>query len=148
MRWRARSFVLFVSVFLTTGCQQSYSRYQIRMLIDTSSIPDSTYEITAYRGVMPQSYAVLFDIPNDRVEVFMEHSPFTEKIGQGSAGVYIDEFHARIKRHRAVRINDQEETVRGYLMVSNILNDRVQFVGKRILVTIQDPYNEYLRSPR
>jgi hypothetical protein len=67
-------------------------------------------------------------------------------IGLDSAGDYIDEFHTRNKGYRVLRISDENGTVRGYLVVSNLLNDQVRIAGERITVTIEDPYYGYLRS--
>ena len=130
------------------GCQSQQIRTQNATLIDASSIPDQKYDITEYKGSVAKSYAVLFDIPDDRTELFMNYTPFTDKVGLDSPGGYIDTFHERIKGHRTLRISDQEGNVKGYLMVSNILTDRVRPAGKRIEVIIEDPYQEYLRSTR
>jgi len=134
--------VMAIGVILE-GCQHGY---QARTFVDSSSIPDQTYDVTEYRGPEPRSYAVLFEIPDDGTEVFMRHTPFTEKIGTGSARGYIDEFHTRIRGYRTLRIADQNGTVRAYLMVSNLLNDQIRPAGKRIMVTIEDPYFGYLQS--
>jgi hypothetical protein len=123
------------------GCQS----YPIRTLVDPSSIPDQNYEITEYRGPMSGSYAVLFDIPDDGTAVVMQHTPFTERIGLGSPGAYVAEFETRIRGHRTLRISDEQGTVRGFLMVSNLLNDQVRPVGKGFIVNIEDPYFGYIR---
>lgn len=141
-----RSIVLVAMVavvFILEGCQASY---QVRTSVDASSIPDQTYDVTEYRGPMPRSYAVLFDIHGDGTEVFMKHTPFTEKIGLDSAHHYFDEFRLQIRGYRALRISDQNGTVRGYLMASNLLNDEIRPVGERIMVAIEDPYFDYLQS--
>jgi hypothetical protein len=95
---------------------------------------------------MSGAYAVLLDIADDGIEVVMQHTPFTEKIGLDSAGDYIDEFDTRNKGYRVLRISDENGTVRAYLVVSNLLNDQVRIAGERITVTIEDPYYGYLRS--
>jgi hypothetical protein len=146
-RIRARAAIVTVGLVLA-GCQSQQIRTENPTLIDASSIPDQKYDITEYRGPMAESYAVLFDIPDDGTELFMKYSPFIDKVGVDSPDGYIDTFHGRIKGHRTLRISDQEGNVKGYLMVSNILTDRVRPAGKRIEVIIEDPYQEYLRSAR
>ena len=133
--------------FILMGCQ-SHQGYQVRTFVDASSIRDQMYDVTEYRGSMSRSYAVLFDIPDDGMDVVMQHTPFTEKIGLDSPGDYVDEFHSRIKGHRVLRISDQNGTVRGYLIASNLLNDQVRPARERIVVTIEDPYQSYLRTGR
>jgi hypothetical protein len=130
---------------ILVGCQSDQG-YQIRTFVDLSSIPEQPYDVTEYRGSMSGAYAVLLEIADDGIEVVMQHTPFTEKIGLDSAGDYIDEFHTRNKGYRVLRISDENGTVRAYLVVSNLLNDQVRIAGERITVTIEDPYYGYLRS--
>jgi len=132
-----------IGVFLIVGGCQTYQAYTF---LDPSSIPDQTYEVTVYEGPMARSYAVLFDIPDDGVEVLMEHTSFVEKAGLDFSGKYVDEFQTRVKGQRTLRISDREGTVRGYFMVSNLLNYRIQPFGERIMVSVEDPYYGYLRS--
>jgi len=129
-------------VFILGGCQS----YLVRTFVDVSSIPDQEYLITIYNGPMAESYAVLFDIPDDSTEMFMRHTSFTEKIGVDSSRDYIDEFHARTRSHRTLRIGDQDGTVKGYLIVSNLLNYLIRPADEGIMVSIEDPYHGYLQS--
>ncbi len=129
---------------LLNGCPKGKS--VIPTFVDASSIPDVSYRITEYRGPTAASYAVLFDIPNDTTELFMEHAPFVDKVGSDSSRGYVDEFHSRIKGGRTLRISDQGGNVRGYLLVSNLLNYRIQLVGERIKVSINDPYYDQFQS--
>ncbi len=114
------------------GCRSDITR----TLIDASSIPDQTYDVTVYRGRSFRSYAVLFDIPDDGTEVFMKYTSVTQKIGMDSPRKYIDELNSKIRFYRTTRIGDQHGTVRGYLLVSNALDYRIRYVGERIEVTV------------
>jgi len=134
--------ILIAMILIVSGCKKGV----IRTYVDASSIPDQSYDVTVYRGPMARSYAVLFDIPDDGVRVFMKHTSFTEKIGLDSSRGYIDEFRTRIKRHRTVRISGQDGEVRGYLLASNLLNYVIQPAGVSIMVSIEDPYLGYLQS--
>ena len=120
----------------------------IRTSVEASAIPDHRYDVTVYDGSMRSSYAVLFEIPDDGKKMSMRYSSFTDKVGLDSPGDYIDELKARTKGHRAVRIGEEDGTVRGYLLVSNLLNYRVQTAGESIVVAIEDPYFGYLHSGR
>ena len=136
--------MLVVGVLMNAGCQKEV----IRTSLEASAIPDHRYDVTVYDGPMRGSYAVLFEIPNDDKRVSMRYGSFTEKVGLDSPGDYIDELRARTKGHRAVRIGEQDGTVRAYLLVSNLLNYRIQTAVESIVVTIEDPYFGYLHSGR
>jgi hypothetical protein len=132
-------------VFILEGCQGIQDSL-IRTAVDPLSIPDQTYEVTVFRGPMSGSYAVLLDIPEDTIDVFMGYTVFTEKMGLDSSQPYLEELDARTRGYRTLRISSQDGTIRGYLLVSNLLNDRIQPSGEKIMVTIEDPYHGYLRS--
>lgn len=146
---RIRSaLVLLVLGFAAVGCKSQEIRPNLRILVEASSIPTQDYVVTEYRGATRQAYAVLLDIPDDGVELLMRPARFTEKIGLKAGGEYVRQFHVRVKRFRVIRIADEEDRVRGYLMVSNLLNDRVRAMAEGIVVVIEDPYYAYLQSPR
>jgi len=137
------------------GCQQNHLT---RTSMDASSIPDQTYEVTVYRRFMFREYAVLFDIPNDGVEVFMRqtsstqrigvgHTAYTEKIGRDSPRRYIDEFENRINYYRTISIGDKDGRVRGYLMVSSALHYWINPVGEKIMVGIERDSGYNYRLP-
>jgi type IV secretory pathway protease TraF len=129
--------VILGMVLAFSACQST----QVRMLVDSSSIPDRTYNVTEYRGPTARSYAVLFDIPDDT-------TPFNERTKLDMPQGYIERFQERVRGHRTVRISDPDGTIRGYLIVSNLLNDRVRSGKEQILVVIEDPYTDYLKSVR
>jgi hypothetical protein len=131
-----------VGLFLE-GCQN----YLTRTDIDASSIPDETYEVTVHTRFMSRDYAVLFDIPDDGVEVFMRYTSSTEKIGRDSPGRYVEEFKTQIEYYRTVSIGDQDGTVRGYLIVSSVLNYWIAPAGERIMVGIEKDTNYSYRLP-
>jgi predicted RNA-binding protein with PUA domain len=146
---------VFVILVLSEGCQQNHLT---RTDIDASSIPDQTYEVTVHTRFMSRDYAVLFDIPDDGVEVFMRHTSSTqrtgvrhtastEKTGRDSPRRYIDEFQDRIKHYRTVSIADKDGTVRGYLMVSSALNYWISPAGERIMVRIERDSSYNYRLP-
>jgi hypothetical protein len=116
--------------------------------LEASAIPDHRYDVTVYDGRMRGSYAVLFEIPDDGKKMSMRYSSLTDRVGLDSPGDYIDELRARTQGHRALRIGEQDGTLRGYLLVSNLLNYRIQTAGESIVVSIEDPYFGYLRSGR
>ncbi len=124
------------------GCQSP----QVHTYVGPSSIPDETYEISVYDGPIADSYAILLDIPDDGIDVSMKYSVFFEKTGLDSSREYLNELQARTKSHRIVTISDRDGKPRAYLGVSNLLNYAVTGDGKRIMVTIQDPYYGYRRS--
>jgi hypothetical protein len=131
-----RSFLGLAVIAIMTmllGCHNPV----VRTSIDSSLIPDQTYEVTVYNRFMSISYAVLFDIPDDGVEVAMRHTAFTERIGKASPGKYIDEFNRRIKFYRTIQIGDQDGTVRGYLLVSGALDYWIAPSGERIIVAVE-----------
>ena len=125
------------------GCQNHLHR----TLVDASSIPDQTYNVTVYKKFLSNSYAVLFDIPDDGTEVFMKSTSLTEEIGKDSPRKYIDEFDDRIKFYKTLGIDDQDGTVRGYLMVSSVLDYWISPVDERIMVVIQRSPDYYYGLP-
>ncbi len=122
------------ALLILEGCQN----YLTHTLVDASSIPDQTYDVTVHERFMSTSYAVLFDIPGDGSEVFMKPTPHTQKMGKDSPRKYIDQFNNRIRFYRTIRIGDQDGTVRGYLMVSSVLNYWISPVGERIMVGVEN----------
>jgi len=140
-----KSFFLILAILVLialAGCQSS----RVHTFAGTSSVPDQTYDVTVFSGPTGGSYAVLFDVPHDGIEVFMRPGSFTEKTGLDSSRNYVDEFEVRIKGHRTLTISDQDGTVRAYLMVSNLLNYVVTSDETRIMVSIEDPYHGYHQS--
>ncbi len=124
------------------ACQSS----RVHTFAGTSSVPDQTYDVTVFSGPTGGSFAVLFDVPHDGIEVFMKPGSFIKKTGLDSPQNYLDEFEGRIKGHRTLTISDQDGTVRAYLMVSNLLNYVVTSDETRIMVSIEDPYHGYYQS--
>lgn len=130
-------FFLFMGFALVlVGCQS----YITALRTDTASIPDQAYEVTVHES-SPLYYAVLFDIPDDGKQVAMFYTYSTDLIGRDAPGKYIDHFNTSIKGYRTLQINDQDGTVRGYLMISNLLGYLIyeRPVGERIIVMIDDP---------
>jgi len=140
---KANVFIVLVAMGIAlVGCQKEL----IRTNVDPSSIQDQSYEVTVYEGPGVRSYAVLFDIPEDGKRVIMRQTSFTERIGLDTPPRYIDQFSSQVKNYRTVRISDSDGKVRGYLLVSNILNYRIQSAGEDIIVSVEDPYQGYLQS--
>lgn len=124
---------LMVTVLILTGCGDRL----IRKDVDASAIPDETYYVTTYGSPRSWYYAVVLDIPDDGMEVFIRKTRYTKSIGLDSPRRYIDEFDNRIRFYRTIRIGDQDGDVRGYLMVSVRLNSWIKPVGERIMVIIE-----------
>ena len=120
-------------VLILGGCQN----YLSQTVVDASSIPDQTYDVTVYKKFMSTAYAVVLDIPDDGVEVFMRGTPFTEKIGKDSPHAYIHEFQERSWFYKTISIGDQDGTVKGYLLVSGVLRYWISPSGGRIMVGIE-----------
>ena len=134
MRRSVLFVTMMVGILMLAGCHNPI----VRTAVDPSSIPDQTYEVTVYSRFMSMSYAVLLDIPEDGTEVFMRYTPDTERIGRNTPQKYIDEFDSRIKYYRVIRISDENDIVRGYLMISSVLNYWIAPAGERIIVGIED----------
>jgi hypothetical protein len=131
---RLVTFVMILAIGLVLeGCQN----YLSQTVVDASSIPDQTYDVTVYKKFMSTAYAVVLDIPDDGVEVFMRGTPFTEKIGRDSPHEYIHEFQERTRFYKTISIGDQDGTVRGYLLVSGVLRYWISPSGGRIMVGIE-----------
>jgi len=135
---KALFFALTAFVFALLGCQTRFSTVKI----DSVTIPDQTYEVTVHES-HPLHYAVVFDIPDDGKQVAMFHTYSTKRIGSDGPGKYIDRFNTRVKGFRTFQITDQDGTVRGYLMISNLLGYLIyeRPVGERIVVMIEDPHH-------
>ncbi len=131
-----------LAVVVLAGCQSA----QVHTFVGPSSIPEQSYEITVYDGLTAGSYAVLFDIPGDSIDVSMKYSVFTEKIGLDSSQGYLNELEARTKGHRTITITDRGGKASAYLGVSNLLNYAVTGDDRNVMVTIEDPYGGYRRS--
>ncbi|NIQ39887.1 MAG: hypothetical protein GTN81_15055 [Proteobacteria bacterium] len=136
----AKRLNLLLVVALTVilvGCQYMTSP----VMVKKESVPDQTYDVTVYWS-SPVSYAVLFDIPNDGKEVSMFYTYFTERVGMDTPGEYVDRFKTQIRGYRSLQISEPDGTVRGYLMISNLLDyffyERPE--GERIIVSIVDPH--------
>ncbi len=130
-------FALAAFIFTLAGCQTLVTT----MVIDATSIPDRTYEVTVHE-TNPSYYAVLFDIPDDGKQVSLFYTYATDRVGRDVPGKYIDRFNTRIKGYRTVEISDREDgTIRGYLVISNLLGKLIHRTagGERILVKIDDP---------
>jgi len=109
--------------------------------IEVASIPDQTYDVTAYRGNKPLSYAVLFAKLDQGIPVIMYHTMFVKRIGQDSPGQWIERFNERTRGHKTLAISDKAGDVRGYLMISNFLYYEIyeRPAGERIVVQIGRP---------
>ena len=135
---QVKGILLVVTVMVITVTLVACHSPLVRTPIDASSIPDQTYDVTVYSKFLSGSYAVLFDIPGDGVEVLMRHTAFTETIGEDSPVKYIDRFNSRIRFYRTIQISDQDDIVRGYLMVSGVLDYWIAPAADRIVVGIDD----------
>jgi len=134
---------LVAVVLVLEGCQNTLTR----TFVDASSIPDQTYDVTIYKGRKYRSYAVLFDIPDDGIEVIMSSTRFTRRIGLDSPPEYIEEFRDEIKHYSTIRISDQNGEVRGYLLVSILLKYWIRPVEDTIMVSVElDP--AYYNTPK
>ena len=122
--------------FVLAGCQG----YQHTTRIDTIVLPDQIYNVTVHE-TQRIYYAVLFDIPDDGMEVAMFYTYATHRIGRDTPAKYVDRFATRVKGYRTFQISDREGVVRGYLMISNLLGHLVyeRPVGERLIVQISDP---------
>jgi len=138
MKKKTLFFALVALAFAVVGCQP----FIIPAKIDTASIPDRTYEVTVHES-NPIYYAVLFDIPDDGKEVAMFYTYFTNRIGMDTPGKYIDHLDGLVKGYRTLQINDEDGTVRGYLLLTNVLRYRIYSRRRgetvRIIVQLDDP---------
>ncbi len=119
---------------ILVGCGAQNSR----PVVDVSSIPNQEYLVTVSRGPSAKSYAVLLDIPDDGIEVFMRYTSRTEKVGLDWPRKTIDEFEKRVRFYRTIRIDDQGGTVRGYLILPNLVSYSIRPFDNRIEVSIGD----------
>jgi len=126
--------ILMISYFVS-GC---YTSSLIRTTINPGAIPNQMYDVTVYNRFMTLSYAVLFDIQDDGREVYMVHTPYTERVGLDSPHRYVQEFDRRIKSYQTIRISDPDGTERAYLVYSNMLNAWVSPAKERIMVRVED----------
>lgn len=138
MNKKALFFALTAFVFALVGCQTRL----ITVKIDPLAIPDQTYEVTMHE-THPLYYAVVFDIPDDGKQVAMFYTYSTKRIGSDGPAKYIDRFKTSVKGYRTFQITDQAGTVRGYLMISNLLGYLIyeRPRGERIVVMIEDPHH-------
>ena len=136
MHYTIRFFAVLTLGFLLMGCQSHIQAVRI----DSASVPDQTYIVTVHQ-TNPLYYAVLFDIPDDGKPVVMLHTYATTRVGRDVPGPYMDRFLNSIRNYRTLQINDQEGTVRAYLMISNLLDYFASERTKegRIVVYISDP---------
>jgi len=141
-----RNVLLLASVtigLLFGGCQ-SYPL--VRTSVDPLSIPDQPYDVTVYQGYTSSMYAVLFDIPDDGVEMVVQETRYARRMAADSPRGYIDEFNERIKHYSTIKISDEDGTVRGYLVASYVLKYWIKPTDGRIVVGIKkDP--AYYRTP-
>ena len=130
------TFLIACVVLTLLGCQ-SHMR---TVRIDAMSIPDQTYEVTVHETA-PLYYAVLFDIPDDGMGVALDYTYATLRIGPDTPEKYVDRFATRIKGYRTLQINDRDGTVRGYIIISNLLGYLIyeRPPGERLIVSIGDP---------
>jgi hypothetical protein len=105
--------------------------------LDASSIPDQPYDVTVNAGLTHKSQAVLFDVPDDGMEVFLRYTYFTRRVGIDSPRKYIKEFKRRIRFYRTIRIGDPNGTVKAYLLVPTVTNYWIRPRGSRIEVSIE-----------
>ena len=129
--------LISITAWTLLGCH----RFLMPQQIDSEEIPDGEYNVTAYKGLYSKYYAVLFDIPHDEKKVVMIHTEFTEPVGRDRPGEYIERFKKRIKFYRAFRISDRDGTVRGYLLISTLLDQQMHedSGGAGIIIRILDP---------
>ena len=128
--------LLLALALVLTACQA----YRYTMRIDPTAIREQTFNVTVHEtGHL--HYAVLFDIPDDGKRVDLYYTYATKIIGPDTPEEYVDRFANRIRGYRTLQINNRDGTVRGYLMISNLLGYAVyeRPAGERILVRIDDP---------
>ena len=127
---------MLLGLVLAVGCKS----YAPTVRIDTMAIPDQTYQVTVHE-TQRLYYAVLFDIPDDGVDVDLFYTYATHIIGPDTPGVYLDRFTKSIKGYRTLQINDRDGNTRGYLVISNLLGYLVyeKPARERLIVQISDP---------
>ncbi len=128
--------ILGTSVWAILGCQAT----TVRQRIEPEAIPEGIYRVTVHKSYA-KSYAVLFDNPHDDKKVVMAHTWFTKEMGMDRPGAYLDRFRQRIRFYSTFRISEKDGTVRGYLVISNLLDHRVSNDLRRnkIMIQIIDP---------
>jgi len=136
MQHRILFFTGLAFALVLMGCQGHIKPLRI----DAASVPDRTYVVTVHQ-TNPLYYAVLFDIPDDGKPVVMLHTYATTRVGRDAPGPYIERFNNSIRGYRTLQINDQDGTVRAYLMISNLLDHFASERKKegRIVIYISDP---------
>jgi len=133
-----------VLLMFSFGCY----RHATRERISPADIPDGLYEIYVHSRTY-DAYAVLLDIPDDGIRVFMRHTDRTERMGMGRPEPYIAEFQKRIRGFGStIRITDSKGSERGYLMVSTSLSYLIQPYRGDIMVSIWEPFTDQEFGPR
>ncbi len=140
-----RKILLITSVAVLPifgGCRDDL----IRSAINPLTIPDKPYNVMIHEAHWSRYYAVVFDIPDDGVEVVLRETPHTKKLGVDHPRKYIDQFNNLIRPFITLRISDNTGAVRGYLLVSVYLKYWTRSVEERIVVTVQ-PDESYFGYP-
>jgi len=136
--------VLMALLLFSCGCHGCATRESM----DEVDIPDGLYEIYVH-DLVSTIYAVLLDIPDDEIRVFMRHTDRTERMGMGRPEPYIAEFQKRIRGFGStIRITDSQGSERGYLMVSTSLSYLIQPYKGDIMVSIWEPFTDGEFGPR
>ena len=136
--------VLMALLLFSCGCHGCATRESM----DEVDIPDGLYEIYVH-DLVSTIYAVVLDIPDDEIRVFMRHTDRTERMGMGQPGPYVAEFQRRVRGFGStIRIMDRDGTLRGYLMVSHSLSYMVQRSQNAIMVSVWDARHEDLFGPK
>lgn len=128
--------MLVVILWTLIGCRGS----TVQQRIDLEGIPRRPYKVTIHQSYSKE-YAVLFDDPNDDKELAMMHTWYTKYIGMDQPDAYLERFRERIRFFTTVRISEKDGTVRGYLVMSKLLDYGVYKDTRRdkIMVRIIDP---------
>ena len=143
MNWKSLLIPVTLVTLILGGCENPL----VLTRIDASSIPDQSYDVTAYKCYKLRCYAVLFDIPDDGVDVFMDNTRSTREMGLDSPRNYVDRFDNEVKHYSTIRIGDQNDEVRGYLVVSTLLRYWIRPLEDGIAVSVElDP--SYRNTPR
>ncbi|MBW2058782.1 MAG: hypothetical protein JRH07_11275 [Deltaproteobacteria bacterium] len=137
---KTRFLLLAWMALALTGCQ----KYIAPTRVETGSIPDRIYEVTVHES-NPLYYAVLFDIPDDGMEVVMFYTYFTHRIGRDTPEKYINRLNTIVKGYRTLQIRDEAGTVRAYLAATSLVTYSIyerryrKQKTSRIIVQIDDP---------
>ncbi len=129
-------YLLVATLWTLLGCRGS----TVQQRIDLEGIPRRPYKVTIHQSYSKE-YAVLFDDPYDDKELAMMHTWYTKYIGMDQPDAYLERFRTRIRYFKTVRISEKDGTVRGYLVISKLLDYGVYKDTRRdkIMIRIIDP---------